>query len=198
MARDFIEALASDPVTIADARRSEKDGGIPNERGLYAWWLASPDALPVVPPSPRSAEPGLRLLYVGVAPKDEESRETLRSRVLKKHVRSGLPDSTFRRSLAALLWEEKGWTPRVTETGRFKLSPEDDTSLRAWQEWNLRLSWLEIERPWEWERRAIDELGPPFNLADNRDHPFYEEMANARTLFKVTAEGLDRSGKPPG
>jgi hypothetical protein len=117
MARDFIEALTSDPVTVADARRAEKDGGIPDEPGVYAWWLASPDALPTVLPSPHPTEPELRLLYVGIAPKDATSNETLRTRVLKKHLGAGLAGSTFRRSLAALLWEKHGWTPRLTDTG---------------------------------------------------------------------------------
>jgi hypothetical protein len=190
MARDFIEALSSSPVKISEARRAEENGGIPDEPGLYAWWLASPDALPAVPAPAHRTEPGLVLLYVGVAPKDATSRERLRSRVLKRHVSSGLADSTFRRSLAALLWQEKGWTPLVTATGRFDFSPKDDAELRGWQERNLRLSWLEVDRPWESEPRAIDDLGPPFNLADNRDHPFYEEMKTARAIFKAKAEAV--------
>lgn len=198
MARPFKEALASNPVTIDGARRSEKarrlPRGIPSKPGLYVWWLVSPDALPAVhghaPAHP--TEPGLAALYVGVAPREAASRETLRSRTLKKHVGSGLADSTFRRSLAALLWEKEGWTPRLTEKGRFKLSPEDDAALRAWQEQNLRLSRLEIHRPWENEPLAIRELEPPFNLADNGDHPFYETMDWARRRFKMTAEALAR------
>lgn len=190
MARDFIEALASNPTTIADARRSEKDGGVPDKPGVYAWWLAS-DVLPEVPTSPHPTEQGLRLLYIGIAPRYAESSETLRSRGLKKHAGSGLADSTLRRSLAALLWEENGWTPRLTpETSRFKLSPVDDAGLRAWQERNLRVSWVHVQQPWDIEAFAIGELEPPFNLAGNRDHPFYEEMNDARRRFKLTAEAL--------
>ncbi len=198
MTRDFIEALVSDPVTIADARRPEKDRGIPNKAGLYAWWLTSPDALPAVPASPHPSEPGLALMYVGVAPADADSAETLRSRTLKKHVSSGLAGSTLRRSLAALLWQDKGWTPRLTETGRFKFSPEDNAALSAWQERNLRLSWLAIESPWNHEDLAIRELEPPLNLADNRDHPFYEDMKSARTFFKARAEAVSREARLEG
>lgn len=191
---DFREALASKPVTIAEARRAEKDGGIPDKPGLYAWWLASRHALPAVqahaPAHP--TEPGLAALYVGVAPRDAASRETLRSRTLKKHVGSGLAASTFRRSLAALLWEKEGWTPRLTEKGRFKLSREDDAALRGWQERNLRLSWVPVERPRDTEDFAISELEPPFNLAGNLDHPFYEGMSNARACFKAKAEAFSR------
>lgn len=185
--RDFIEALVSTPVTIAHARRPDKDGGVPAEPGVYEWWLASSDALPEVPAYPHPTEPGLRLLYVGIGPRDAASKETLRSRGLKKHVGSGLADSTFRRSLAALLWEEHGWTPRLTDAGRFKFSPEDDAGLRAWQERNLRLSWVHVERPWDVEDFAIGQLEPPFNLLDNDDHPFSEDMADARALFVATA-----------
>lgn len=192
MTRDFIEALVSDPVTIDIARRPEKDGGIPSKPGLYAWWLASDEALPDIDGYQHPSEPGLRLVYVGTAPKNEASKETLRSRVLKKHVGLGLAGSTFRRSLAALLWQERNWTPQLTEAGKWKFSPEDDAALRGWQEQNLRVTWLEIERPWESEPRAIDDLGPSFNLADNREHPFYEDMANARALFQAKAEAVAR------
>lgn len=190
MARDFIEALTSNTVTVADARRSEKDRGIPDAPGIYAWWLATPDVLTDVPATPHPSDPGLSLLYIGTAPKREGSKGTLRSRGLKQHVGSGLADSTFRRSLAALLWEENGWTPRLTETGRFKLSPEDDAALCGWQDRNLRVSWARLAEPWNSESLAISELAPPFNLAGNLDHPFYEDMSNARAYFKMKAEAL--------
>ena len=195
MARDFIAALTSNSVTIAEAKRAEKAGGVPNAPGVYAWWLASADALPAVPAYPHLTEPGLRLLYVGVARRDSGSSETLRSRTLKKHAGSGLADSTFRRGLAALLWQDEGWTPRLTATGRWKLSQEDDAALSAWQSANLRLSWVHVERPWDIEAFTIRELEPPFNLRDNPDHPFYENMATARAFFKAKAEA---SAPEPG
>lgn len=152
-------------------------------------WRPPPVSVPA-PAHPH--EPALRLLYVGIAPKDAASKETLRSRVLKRHARLGLADSTLRRSLAALLWEEEGWTPRLTESGRFKLSVEDDAALLAWQERNLRVSWVHIAEPWTIEGFAIRELQPPFNLRDNRDHPFYEPMDEARRRFKLTATARER------
>jgi hypothetical protein len=133
MARDFIEALTAKPVSTAEARRAEKDGGTRSARRLR---LVARGSRPP-PDGPRSSAPGRAdsaVVVVGIAPKDAESKETLRSRILKKHSALGLANSTLRRSLAALLWEQEGWTPRLTEVGRFKLSTEDDAALLAWQE----------------------------------------------------------------
>lgn len=65
----------------------------------------------------RRRQDGLSLLYGGLARSVPESRETLRSRVGGKHILGVLGQSTFRRSLAALLWQEQGWRP-VWKTDR--------------------------------------------------------------------------------
>jgi hypothetical protein len=70
--------------------------------------------------SPGSALPDVplggappHLVYVGIAPSRLTSRATVRPRVVGNHIGGNLAASTFRRSLAALLWRRQGWTPYV-------------------------------------------------------------------------------------
>lgn len=89
-----------------------------------------------------------------------------------------------------MLWQDEGWTPRLTDADRWKLSPEEDAELHGWQERNLRLSWLQVTNPWDSEHVAIDELGPLLNLLDNQDAPYAEELTTKRALFTATARRL--------
>lgn len=194
MTRDLVHAVVSSPLSISDARRRETDGGAPELPGVYAWWVTPAGTLADVPTAPHPADPALRLIYIGISPRDDHSAETLRTRILNRHGGSSLSSSTLRRSLAALLWEVEGWTPRLTDGGRFTLSREDSAALRAWQERHLRVSWVHVARPWDAEGFVIRELEPPFNLKDNHGHPFYETMRDARRRFETAA----RARRPNG
>jgi len=113
---------------------------VPDRQGLYAWYCdyrLVPDAQPRLP------DPiGWNLLYVGIAPSRSTSKATLRSRVLGQHLGGNVGSSTFRLSLAALLWEGEGWVPERAGS-RAQLSRADNGSLSAWQERHLALSWAE-------------------------------------------------------
>ena len=51
------------------------------------------------------------LLYVGLAPGKAGSIATIRSRVTRNHLRGNTGSSTFRLSMASLLFERDGWRP---------------------------------------------------------------------------------------
>ena len=128
MSRVLTEEL-SKPVTLTEARRSPTEGGVPADPGFYTWWTATADALPDVPPAPHPTDRSLSLLYVGIAPARLASNANLRSRVIGQHIGGNLGSSTFRRSLAALLWEQQGWRPFMTPGGKVAFSPEDNAAL---------------------------------------------------------------------
>ena len=117
------------PVPLRNALRRSDEGGVPAEPGCYAWWV-EPGALPGVPPAPHPVEPW-SLLYVGIAPGNERSAATLRSRVLNNHVRGNVGSSTFRFVLASMLFEVKGWRPTHSRS-RPSLHPADNLALREW------------------------------------------------------------------
>lgn len=184
MAHSPVDALTSPIYTIAETSRSPQDGGVPELPGVYAWWIQD-GVLPDVPTAPHPTEPR-GLLYVGIAPSRESSPATLRSRILQQHIGGNVGSSTFRRSLAALLFESKGWVPVKTET-REVLTTEDNAALKTWQRDNLRLAWVHVAMPWDAEATIIEEMQPALNLAGNAAHPFHETMSAARARFKSAA-----------
>lgn len=160
--------------------------GLPANPGLYAWWLADPQKLPQVPLTPRAD--GLSLIYLGIAKSGPNANSDLRSRVLGKHIRGSLGNSTLRRSLAALLWEEQGWKP-IWPSDRVLLSPEENLKLSQWMAQNLRVAWLPHPEPWKVEAELISVLQPPLNVMANQSHSFYPVIKAARARLEAAARG---------
>ncbi len=185
MASVLAQELKQSAVAIADARQHATEGGIPGQPGFYAWWLIDRTALPDVPVT-KDPDVPFCLLYVGIAPKSTSSAANLRSRVLD--VSGNLGSSTFRRSLAALLWEREGWTPRMTTSGKLTFSASDNKGLSRWQEENLRIGWYVADEPWAREATLIAELSPPLNVKSNAGHVFEPSMRKARARLAEVAE----------
>ncbi len=182
----LVSALVAAPVSPVIAQRAAADGGVPASPGVYAWWTTTADALPGVPVAPVA---GLSewLLYIGIAPKDLTSRQRLRSRVCGNHLGGNIGSSTFRYSLAALLWKEQSWHPRWSGS-RPRLTVEDNRLLSEWQQRHLRVSWVVCAEPWLIEAAIIETLQPPMNVLDNQRHPFCVRMKQARAALKAEAK----------
>jgi hypothetical protein len=159
---------------------------LPPVAGVYAWWLADPGGLPSVPTSPHPTKP-LGLLYVGIAPKDAASAQTIRTRILGKHLGSALGGSTLRRALAAFLWESRRWHPCVTAAGKLALPPRESAALTRWMERHLHVSWCAEAEPWSSEPALVAEMSPPLNSDHNRAHPFYPTLRAARAHLAAVA-----------
>lgn len=180
---EIVEQLQQVPVySIPEAKRPT---GIPPEPGFYSWW-STPGALTNVPTTPHQSEP-LGLLYVGIAPRDTASSARLRSRLCQQHIGGNVGSSTFRFGLAALLWEQQHWAPRMSGGGKFKLDRVDNRALSDWQITHLRVRWAVISRPWDFENDVIAAMQPPMNRDHNEKHPFYESMGDARDRFRDAA-----------
>lgn len=183
---EIVQELLLDPTEPVSARRPAAIGGLPDEAGLYAWWLADRSKLPQVPAANHSLKPDLSLLYVGIAPVDAQSSATLRSRVIGNHLSGNIAASTFRFSLAALLMRALNFVPLKTST-KVVLSRDDNQRLTDWQHANLRISWCRLPEPWQVESAVISVTKPPFNLAENSVHPFYKVLKQARADFRDAA-----------
>ena len=175
---DVAAALRSTPVDLPSAATQ-----VPAAAGLYAWW-APFGAVPGIS-GPRHPTDAVQLLYVGISPNGPTSNATLRSRVVGDHIRGTTGSSTLRRSLAALLNEQQGWRSRWTT--RPVLVNRDELALSEWMAERLRLSWAEHPEPWTVEAEVIAELEPPLNLAENRSHPLYTEVQQARKRWREAA-----------
>lgn len=68
---------------------------LPAAPGVYAWWSRR-DAIPRVPHASHPLDDELSLLYVGISPVREASRQTIRSRVFGNHLNGNVGSSTFR------------------------------------------------------------------------------------------------------
>lgn len=158
----------------------------PDGPGFYAWWCeinALPSEVPAIP-HPNQAAP-YALLYVGIAPNAAKSSGNLRKR-LRKHARDNIGSSTFRCSLAALLWEREGWWPKMTD--RPVLESAHLAALGQWQRNHLRVQWCEIEEPWTSEAAVIAAMQPPLNREHNEAHVFYPMIGAARDGLRQAAE----------
>lgn len=157
--------------------------GLPREPGLYAWWTV-PGSIPDVPRCPHPTGPDLYLFYVGISPSNAKSSQNLRKRVAGNHIKGNTGGSTFRLTLASLLFVSKRWQPVMTD--RPVLTPEDNRALTEWQHEHLRLTWAVYPEPWTIEHEVIVRLGPPLNLAGS-SHEFGATLSEARRGFKEAA-----------
>jgi hypothetical protein len=160
---------------------------LPPVAGFYAWWVKRS----TLPRIPRTPHPSKRwdLFYVGIAPGRPGSAANLASRVAGQHIGGNTGSSTFRFSLASLLFEEKNWQP-IRRGAKVVLSAEDNMALREWQMKHAGLRWAPVADPWRegLERSVIAAMKPPLNLAENASHPFHAEMASARRRFRAAVD----------
>jgi hypothetical protein len=178
----LIEKLVAEPVPTTAARRAKGATAAP---GFYAWWLTNARALPGVPATPHPTRP-LWLAYIGIAPRNTTSRETVRSRVLTKHLGRALGSSTLRRALAAVMWEGQGWRPFM-KGEKPAFSDDDCDALTRWMGSHLEVSWCVTNEPWRYEPELIHEMQPPLNSEHNHNHPFYPTLRQLRIDFLATA-----------
>ncbi len=164
-------------------------------RHLKFYELRDNLALPGVPTSPHPTEP-LGLVYIGIAPKDAGSAQTIRTRILEKHLGSALSGSTLRRALAAFLWQPRRWHPCMTPAGKLALLPQESAALTTWMERHLRVSWRTDAEPWNSERTLVTDMAPSLNSDHNRAHPFYPALraARARLTAAARAQGPCKGG----
>jgi hypothetical protein len=187
-AADILVGLRTPPLHRIEEVKARD--GAPSEPGFYAWWAVR-DAMPGVPMQPHPSEP-FGLLYVGIAPSKPASSARLRSRLCRQHIGGNVASSTFRFGLASLLWEQEGWTARVSASGKYRLDPDDNRALSAWQRTHLRVQWAVVHEPWRFEAAVVRLMEPPMNRAHNAHHPFYEAMGSARDRFRASARPLRR------
>lgn len=139
--------------------------------------------------APHPNDPGLELLYVGIAPKRAGSSRTLRKRVMSDHLRR-TRKSTLRRGLAAFLWQAEMWTPTLSADGHPTIDPRSEALLTAWMREHLQLTWALHPEPWSVEAVVIELLRPPLNVDENTSNPLYQVVRVTRDAFIRAARGL--------
>lgn len=150
---------------------------VPAAPGFYCWW-SHRGAIAGLPHVPHPLDRRLSLLYVGISPARETSRQTVRSRVIGNHLNGNVGSSTFR-FVAALLIDALELDPYLRGT-KVALSADDNARLSAWQREHLLLTSCARERPWAIEGEVIAQLEPPLDSAANARHAFYPVVRAAQ------------------
>lgn len=161
---------------------------IPDAAGIYAWYFK---AIPGVTPTDGCLKKDdLTLLYIGISPKNERSRENLRKRI-SYHYRGNAEGSTLRLTLGVLLADESGFPLRRVGSGkRMTFTHLGEQWLDDWMEENAFVCWLEHSSPWEVENEILSYVSAPLNIQDNAHHPFSLELSKLRRLAKSEARKM--------
>jgi hypothetical protein len=191
-ARSIVKALQAPAVVVPEVLQASES--LPAAPGFYGWW-ARQGAIRV-PHIPHPLDEDLSLLYVGISPARETSRQTIRSRVVGNHLNGNVGSSTFRFVLAALLTDALDLHPYLRGT-KIALSASENGRLSAWQREHLLLTSCARERPWETESEVIARLTPPLNSASNAAHAFYPAVRAARAEFRRRARAAPSTSACP-
>jgi hypothetical protein len=172
-----IESL-TDPVTLYSRPEIlSKPSPVPAMRGVYSWFFKEIPAN--VPTDGCITKNGLTLLYVGISPKNSNSRQNLKRRITD-HFRGNAEGSTLRLTLGVLLVQESDFPLRRVGSGKRKtFTHAGEQWLDNWMEKNAFVCWVEHPAPWELELELLKSLSLPLNIKDNH-HPFSIELSNLR------------------
>jgi hypothetical protein len=99
---------------------------VPTEHGIYGWHFRVP---------PADGLDADRLLYVGIAPSRADSGQTLRSRLVRSHIKGNASGSTLRLALGSLLGLD---LRRTGASGRATFGTEGERRLSEWMADNAR------------------------------------------------------------
>lgn len=151
---------------------------VPAEHGIYGWHFRR---------SPATGLDAGRLLYVGIAPSRADSGQTLRSRLVRSHIKGNASGSTLRLTLGCLLGLE---LRRTGASERTTFGPSGEAQLSEWMAANALFCWFATQEPWMVEAEAIRKLDLPLNLAQNGAHPFHSRLTAMRAEAKARARAL--------
>lgn len=165
-------------------------GQVPNSQGLYAWYF---DGLPGVPMTNCYSVGHWWLMYIGTAPRNEDSSGNLRKRIRGQHLGKSVAASTLRFSLAFLLQEELSLDIMRRRPGgkSWWLGAEGEQSLTDWMCNHARVVWSAVPRPWDQEGKMVGVLGGelPLNIRGNAGNPFALRLKRDRTVWRKRCLG---------
>jgi hypothetical protein len=154
-----------------------KPNPVPTVPGVYSWFFKEIPGN--VPTDGCITKNDLTNLYVGISPKDSNSRENLQKRITY-HFRGNAAGSTLRLTLGVLLAKESGFPLRRVGSGKRKTFTHfGEQWLDNWMDKNAFVCWVEHPAPWELELELLKSLALPLNIQDNH-HSFSNELSKLR------------------
>jgi len=176
---DLISSISNPNTLYSRPMVLSKPSPVPSERGFYGWFFRE---IPGIVPTDKCQTKGdLTLLYAGISPSREQSRQNLRKRI-GKHYRGNAYGSTLRRSLGVLLTDESGFPLRRVGSGKcMTFTSLGEKWLDIWMEKNAFVCWCEHPSPWDVEASILRALSLPLNIQDNTHHAFAKVLSGLRT-----------------
>lgn len=154
--------------------------------GVYTWYFKKKPHRKISLENCHSVEcknQTLHMLYVGIAPHSDASKQTLRKRI-QTHYKRNIYGSTLRRSLANLLTNKLSLSSyRSGKGSRLRLCNDGEVRLSKWMCKNAFVAWSYVKQPWCYEKEIITSLYLPLNLQYNQKHPFYDTLSKKRKKF---------------
>ena len=151
--------------------------------GVYAWYFKKKPYRKISLEKCHSIEwknQTLYMLYIGISPHSDASKQTLRKRIMT-HYKRNIYGSTLRRSLASSLKNELSLSSyRSEKRNRLRLCNDGEGKLSKWMCKNAYVTWSYVKQPWQYEKEIIGSLYLPLNLQYNQDHPFYDTLSKKR------------------
>ena len=180
-----INSLTKPPILYSRSAVLSNPSLIPAERGAYAWFF---EEKPGVTPTDGCVTKGdLTLLYIGISPKNDRSKENLRKRITY-HFKGNAEGSTLRLTLGVLLAEKSGFPLRRVGSGsRMTFTHIGEQWLDEWMEKNAFVCWVKHPEPWELEKDLLKTISCPLNIQGNKDHLFADRLSELRKEAKRVA-----------
>jgi hypothetical protein len=171
-----------------------KPSPVPAEPGIYGWYFADPPG--TVPVDGTHEHEGLRLLYVGIAPKKPppgtQSSRTLRHR-LREHYNLNAEGSTLRLTLGCLLGIQLRRIASKKNPGtakRLTFGQQGEKQLSAWMDDHAFVVWKTTDNAWDQEHELLAHLDLPLNLDANSHGGFHAALSELRAQSRNAARHL--------
>lgn len=170
----------------------KKPSQVPSQNGIYAWYFKTTPNIEIfknyfnIDKVTSLLEDSYKikdyqLLYIGISPKDENSKNNIRQR-LRDHMNGNAYGSTLRLSLGCLLSDELNI--ELQKHGKSIHFGDGEKKLSEWITNNTAVAFQVCDKPWNVEDEAIKTLMLPLNLRDNK-----------YSLFKIPLENIRKNAK---
>lgn len=159
-------------------------------KGIYLWFANSCQLkdLQISPNdkllSIHESQETLFLIYIGIAPENEDSNHTLKQRVTQNHIIGNIGASTFRYSLASLL-KLQFFRKSKGKTNSYFIKDEETLSDFIKK---LNIIFCAHNSPWEIEREMINKIEPPINIEHNKLGWFCKKIKAARKVSRENSK----------
>lgn len=192
-ARAAMDALAREPALVTACDWPE---GVDcqSSAGLYAWWVDEAGAASLAAGLGMGFTPGR--IYVGQAgatfwPSGKPGRRDLGGRIGKMHLQGRVRGSTFRLTLASILFHELDVQVQAPNV----ITPSSEEALTTWMHDHLSVAVCPIDDRdalEALEREVLQRLDPPLNLMHMPPTPLRARLSDLRRRITGTPPSTSR------